>query len=161
MLRIHPGITYVCISVGYSVLTDSIGTVSLCFYQLKSTHRNWHPDVWFAILWRSSEAGQCGSCGTVKPFNSIGWHHSSKAIAVELIKLLWGEAWSFAHFNDKGNDIYIVVKPWLTLLFKSSRRFFRYNGMLFRHILKLNTTIVIMPYCSIGWHHLGRNGIFF
>jgi hypothetical protein len=32
--------------------------------------------------------------------------------------------------------------------------------MLFRHILKLNTTIAIKPYCPIGWHHLGRNGIF-
>jgi hypothetical protein len=39
---------------------------------------------WYDIL-RSSEACQRGSCGTVKPFNSIGWHHSSKAIAIELI----------------------------------------------------------------------------
>jgi hypothetical protein len=75
-------------------------------HQLPTTHRNWHPGVWFAILWRSSEAWQCGSCGTVKPFNSTGWHHSSKAIAVEMIKLLWGEAWYFTHFNNKGNDIY-------------------------------------------------------
>jgi hypothetical protein len=39
---------------------------------------------WYDIL-RSSEACQRGSCGTVKPFNSIGWHCSSKSIAVELI----------------------------------------------------------------------------
>jgi hypothetical protein len=32
--------------------------------------------------------------------------------------------------------------------------------MLFRHILKLYTTIAIKPYCPIGWRHLGRNGIF-
>jgi hypothetical protein len=31
---------------------------------------------------------------------------AARAIVVELIKLLWGEAWSFAHFNNKGNDIY-------------------------------------------------------
>jgi hypothetical protein len=132
MLSIHPTMTYVCLNMGHSVLTDIIHRVTLCFHQPQSTHQNWNAGVLFAILWRSSEACQSGSCGTVKPSNSTGWHRSSKAIAVELIKLHWGEAWSFAYLNNKGNDMYVVVKPWLALLFKHSRRKLFGSGMVFR-----------------------------
>jgi hypothetical protein len=136
MLSIDPTMTCVYQNMEYLVSTDIIDIVTLAFHQLESTHRNWHAGVWFAIIWKSSEACQSGSCGIVRPLNSTGWHRSSKAIAVELIKLSWGEAWSFAYLNIKGSGMYIVVKPWLALLFKHSCRKLYDSGMVFRCTIK-------------------------
>jgi hypothetical protein len=45
LLSIHPRKTYVCLNMGYSVFSDIIDTINLCFHQLQGTHRNWHAGV--------------------------------------------------------------------------------------------------------------------